>query len=698
MKTFQRSILFVLCLALAFGAWSAAPAGALEAAQSQAPAPEGLSEADWGQIRALLPRGAIFTSQGAYLKASNTGAGDWFGHSVAVSGDTVVVGTEQEDSSATGVNGNQNLNDANDSGAVYVFTRSGTTWSHNQNLNDANDSGAVYVFTRSGTTWSQQAYLKASNTDRNDRFGASVAIDGDTVVVGAGGEDSSATGVNGDETNNGASGTGAAYVFTRSGDTWSQQAYLKASNTGADDYFGVTVAIDGDTVVVGAYGEDSSATGVNGNEGLNDANSSGAAYVFTRSGTDWSQQAYLKASNTEAFDLFGDPVAISGDTIVVGAIYEDSSATGVNGDDSLNDADASGAAYVFTRSGDTWTQQAYLKASNTGASDWFGEQVAVSGDTVVVGANGEDSSATGVNGNQTLNNAEYSGAAYVFTRSGTTWSQGAYLKASNTGADDAFGISVAVSGDTIVVGADLEDSSATGVNGDQSNNDAASSGAGYVFDTRELIVIDHDSLAAYDGWVLEKNEDSIKGGMLNKGLATITLGDSANDQQYRAILHFDTSALPDNAVLTKATLSIKRHSLAGTNPFTTHGQIVIDSPSGAFYANPALQAVDFQAIPDMKYAGTSPNTPAAGAWYSGELKAADSLQYINLTGTTQLRLRFLKDDNDDMGADVIRFYSGNHAEPKYHPMLAIEYYIPYGRRLTGFVIVFSMGRCLSSSR
>ncbi len=164
------------------------------------------------------------------------------------------------------------------------------------------DSGAAYVFVRSGGIWTQQAYLKASNTGAGDGFGDSVAVSGDTVVVGASGEDSNATGVDGNQGDNSASHSGAAYVFIRSGGIWTQQAYLKASNTGADDDFGNSVAVSGDTVVVGAYSEDSNATGVDGNQGDNSASASGAAYVFTRSGGIWTQQAYLKASNTGADD------------------------------------------------------------------------------------------------------------------------------------------------------------------------------------------------------------------------------------------------------------------------------------------------------------------------------------------------------------------------------------------------------------
>jgi hypothetical protein len=242
-----------------------------------------------------------------------------------------------------------------------------------------------------------------------------------------------------------------------------QQAYIKASNPEQNDFFGWAVAVSGNTMIVGAYQEDSSATGVNGNQNNNSAVDSGAAYVFVRNGTNWTQQAYLKASNTGAGDNFGYSVAISGDTVVVGAPFEDSNATGVNGNQNNKSATDAGAAYVFVRNGTTWSQQAYLKASNTGAGDNFGVAVAVSGDTVVIGAS-DDSSATGVNGNQNSNSATNSGAAYVFVRNGTDWSQQAYLKASNTDANDNFGGghglyfapimgAVAVSGDTIVVGA-----------------------------------------------------------------------------------------------------------------------------------------------------------------------------------------------------------------------------------------------------
>jgi hypothetical protein len=186
------------------------------------------------------------------------------------------------------------------------------------------------------------------------------------VVVGTDVESSNATGVNGNQTNNGAPFSGAAYVFVRTGTNWRQQAYLKASNTGAGDSFGLFLAVSGDTLVVGAYQEDSNATGVNGNQNNNSAVDSGAAYVFVRNGTNWSQQAYLKASNTGAGDGFGQVPAISGDTVVVGAPSESSNATGVNGNQSNNSAPNSGAAYVFTGLGPVPPPELRLTATRNG--------------------------------------------------------------------------------------------------------------------------------------------------------------------------------------------------------------------------------------------------------------------------------------------------------------------------------------------
>ena len=236
----------------------------------------------------------------------------------------------------------------------------------------------------------QQAYVKASNTDANDIFGCGVAVWGDTLAVAANFESSGASGVDGDQSDNSAPGVGAVYVFTRTGTTWTQQAYLKASNTGEYDQVGGRLALSGDTLAVSAGGEYSAATGVNGDQTDDSAKYAGAVYVFTRFGSTWSQQAYIKASNTGAGDQFGSDLALWGDSLAVGAWLEDSAATGIDGDQAHDSAADAGAVYVFTRAGTTWSQQTYAKASNNEAGDELGGSVALWGDSLAVGAQHED--------------------------------------------------------------------------------------------------------------------------------------------------------------------------------------------------------------------------------------------------------------------------------------------------------------------
>ena len=510
------------------------PAQAQTLPPNDGPTPEGLNTEDWEQIEALLPESAPYRQQ-AYIKASNTAKDDYFGAgaSIAISGDTLVVGAPEEDSNATGVNGDQT-----------------------NNL--AADSGAVYVFVRTGSTWSQQAYLKASNANALDGFGATVAISGDTIVVGATSEDSSAKGVNGDQADNSAVESGAAYVFVRTGSTWSQQAYLKASNTGAYDEFGRSVTISGDTIAIGAPAEDSDSTGINGpRQGSNSFKNAGAVYIFTRIGTTWTQNAYVKAADPhnstdphgfKLSDAFGAAVAISNDTLVVGAsgAYV-TMATGHN----LR----CGAAYVFVRVAGVWSQQAKLQQTKLlgdcgqGIYSWndpesFGGMVGISGNTIVVGACGEDGRSAGINSNQNDDEAIDAGAAYVFLRNGNAWSEQAYLKSSkpagiarfcsvSISADtvavgemmysqdsstwytgnvhifgragtvwsqvaylkplapdryDYFGSYTALDGNTLIVTVPGDASNATGINGDEHNNSASNAGAVYAFDVPPYVV------------------------------------------------------------------------------------------------------------------------------------------------------------------------------------------------------------------
>jgi hypothetical protein len=497
-------------------------------------------------------------TQSAYLKSSNTDAGDHFGcggvldghagFGAAISGDgnTIAIGAPHESSAARGINGNQKDNSASEAGAVYVFTR-GAKWSQqayvkasnaesgdhfghavalsadgntmavsafwessnakgvngNQADNSIPQAGAVYVFTRRGATWTQQAYVKASNTGEagtadsfgdGDQFGFSLALsdDGNVLAVGAITEDGAAAGINGDEASNAAASAGAVYVYGRTGNTWAQQAYVKAGNPDPADMFGYSVSLsaDGSALVVGSYDEGGSSRTINGPPD-NMRRGAGAVYVFGRTGTSWAQQAYIHPSNNEAGDSFGVHVVVSddGNTLLAGSLDEDCLATGVNPTMSCDNdraADIStGAAYIFVRNGGTWSQQAFLKASNTMANDWFGSRLALSGDgnTAAIGAPLEGSAAQGINGKQDDASAPDSGAVYFFTRSGTSWSQQAYVKSSNSQAFDEFGSALAISRDgrALVVTAKSEDSAARGVNGNQADNSADEAGAAYVF-------------------------------------------------------------------------------------------------------------------------------------------------------------------------------------------------------------------------
>jgi hypothetical protein len=460
----------------------------------------------WSRAYPITIRRASQIAQYAYAKASNPGVGDQFGHSVALSDDTLVVGTPYEDSAARGIDGNQDSNTAEDSGAVYVFRRSGASWrqeayikasnaeagdffgwsvalsgdvlavgawgedsaARGTNGNQADDSapnsGAVYVFRRRDSIWRQEGYIKASYADAGDQFGVSVALDGDTLAVGAHLEDGSIA------------DSGAVYVFRRSAAEWQREALVQPASGSELDRFGYSVALSGETLAIGAWGEDSAARGINVEQTDDGAQESGAVYVFRRAGTIWRQEAAIKASNTDAGDRFGQRVALWGDTLAVGAWGEDSAARGIDGDQENDACPESGAVYVFHRSGTVWQQEAYIKASNTGADDWFGYSVGLWGGMLAVGAHREDGALGGLDDHSAMR----SGALYVFRRNGTSWAQEAYLKASNAGREDIFGYSVASWGDTIAAGALWEDGAATVIDG-QPDKGTANSGAVYLF-------------------------------------------------------------------------------------------------------------------------------------------------------------------------------------------------------------------------
>ncbi len=445
------------------------------------------------------------SSRRIYVKASNTGANDRYGTSLALSADgsTLVVGAWGEDSWATGIDGDQEDNTATDAGAVYVLARAGETWSQDAYVKGASGSpddqfgvsvalsadgatlavgtvhptggGTVLVYTRSGATWSRQAFLWPASSEQNDLFGTSVALSASGEILAVGAPEPSAA--------------GTVHIFTRSGTTWSLQATVGALDPDLGDRFGASVALSagGSILAVGTPFEDSASTGVDGDPSNDLAPCSGAVHVFASAGATWTQRAYVKASNTGTGDLYGSSVALSADglTLAIGAPGERSAAAGIGGDQGDDSTPYAGAVYVLASSSATWTQQAYVKASNPDPGDHFGTSVALSADgsMLVAGARFEDSAAIGIDGDQTDDTAPGAGATYLFTRSGTTWNQRSYLKASNARESDWFGTSVALSSDgsTLAVGAEREASAAIGIDGDQADRSAPGAGAVYVF-------------------------------------------------------------------------------------------------------------------------------------------------------------------------------------------------------------------------
>ena len=502
-----------LSVTVATGATLTVNGSNLASGQATAAMAPGLGTTSWTVVVTHGSAIATYTvnlARGAYLKASNTAASHQFGGSIALDNNTLLVGATGEASCSSGVNGNQT-----------------------QDATNCANVGAVYVFVRTGLVWSQQAYLKPSNSASGFLFGKSVAISGDTAVIGAPAESSCAIGVGGGQTQNpGTCGSsGAVYVFTRSGTTWTQQAYLKASNPASFNGFGSSVGVSGNTAIVGAPFASGCLPGVGADQSQSGCAGSGSAYIFLRSGTTWAQQAFVRGSNVNLWGgtnwrsmYFGTSAAISNDTVIVGAPGESGCDTGVNGNQTqqlgylgFGSCQGFGASYVLTRSGTTWTQQSYLKSTvhtlgqavalnvdtavvgqsssqspvvYTRAIGWSEQakvsgggtayNVALAGDSLLVGQTTDSSCTVGLNSipSGACSNA---GAARFYTRSGTAWSQVAYVKALNTAAGNAFGSSTAVGPGILAIGAPSESSCATGIGGDQTQGGCSGAGAVYVY-------------------------------------------------------------------------------------------------------------------------------------------------------------------------------------------------------------------------
>lgn len=411
----------------------------------------------------LFPANPVNTFWGeyAYLKAANADAGDRLGGTVdgvalAVDhdGDRIVAGADLED----GDGSDPADNSAESSGAAYVFEATaegvvqhylkaanadandrfgwsvainadgdivavGAPWEDGDGSDPANNglanSGAVYVFERNAEgEWAQTAYLKAANAGEEDWFGNAVALSGDgrTLAVGAWYEDGDGS----DPANDDVLSAGAVYVFVRDENgAWTQQAYLKSPAPAEADQFGVAVALDedGDTLAVGAWGEDGDLDADPATPAVED---SGAVHVFVRDGGGgWSHEARLYAGNADPFDVFGKSVSLTGDgaLLAVGAIWENGDGDGFGADPSDNTADNAGAVYLFRKEAGQWLQIEYLKAPNSGANDEFGRSVGLArnGTALAVGAQGEASAGAGPNGEMPEDDgAPSAGAVYVY--------------------------------------------------------------------------------------------------------------------------------------------------------------------------------------------------------------------------------------------------------------------------------------------
>jgi hypothetical protein len=331
--------------------------------------------------------------QEARLNAPDAKTGDFSGWSVSIDGKYAIVGAYQCD------------------------------------VNGLDNAGAAYIFENKTTGWEPQAKLTASDGRANDRFGQSVAINGNLTIVGVP-----------HHSDNGLINSGSVYLFERDGRGWTQQTELTASDARAYDYFGSAVSISGDSVIAGAHQKD-----------VNGLVAAGSAYIFQRSGTGWGQQK-LNAADASEEDWFGYSVSISGDYAVIGAKYDD-----------VEGLENCGSAYVFRRGRTAWIQQAELTASDGAANDWFGHSVSICGDYIVIGAPGNDT-------DKLVN----TGSAYVFKRDGTSWIQQAKFGAPDAAADDEFGNSVAINGENAVVGAYQHDV-----------NELVRAGSAYIFNYDE---------------------------------------------------------------------------------------------------------------------------------------------------------------------------------------------------------------------
>lgn len=425
----------------------------------------------------------------------DSSAWDYFGYALAISedGQTLLVGSPSEDGIGSSINADP--------------TAQGKT-----------NSGAAFLYTLTDGMWQLDTYFKASNADQEDFFGMRVAMSADAslLAVSAPYEASDSAGVDGDDSDNSVELAGAVYTFEQVEGQWQQTHYIKPSTASVKENFcfdprppgspmcyaktpskfgyGLALSASGDLLAVGAPGDNSASAGINGAEDELTKPSSGAVHILRRSADSWEHTDYIKSLNPDADDEFGLSLALSADgmTLAVAAPYEDSHFADVAPSEGLsfeveNETEQdSGAVYLLHFADDSWSHQAYLKAPRPDENDLYGWSLDLSSDgsVLAVGSPRDDSEAEGVSENWDNSSAPAAGAVLMYQRDQATgWDMTNYVKASNTDANDTFGRTLVLSadGETLAVAATGEDSRATGVGGDQSDDTGNNAGAIYIY-------------------------------------------------------------------------------------------------------------------------------------------------------------------------------------------------------------------------
>lgn len=374
------------------------------------------------------------------LTASDGDADDRFGYSVSIFGDYILIGVSEDDNGYS--------------------------------------SGSAYIFYYDGSSWSEQQKLTASDGDIEDRFGNSVSISGDNILIGAKLDDDNGT------------SSGSTYIFLYDGLSWVEQQKLIASDGIDGDYFGCSVSISGDYALIGAWGND------------NNGSYSGSAYIYHYDGTSWSEQQKLTASDGDAVDMFGHSVSISGDYALIGAFGND------------DNGSSSGSAYIYHYDGLSWGEQQKLTASDGAENDWFGWSVSISGDCALIGARNDD------------DNGSSSGSAYIYYYDETSWEEHQKLTASDGAGWDNFGISVSISEDYALIGTSY---------GNNYN------GSAYIYHYDETYWIEQQKLTASDGAENDRFGNSVS---ISEDYALIgAWGDDDNGFDSGSAYVFDTEYL-----------------------------------------------------------------------------------------------------------------------------------------------------------